>query len=365
MAAVSLLALPAELELEIMSILDAGPMLCLALSCRAFQELFKSPAIQYAYELRLTVMQDNGTNIPLETLHSRLQRLRKSWEWLNWTFGGTVKLPGILEAYELRSGIFAKIDRPGTFLSICGLSSATRTGHPCSVRSLGFRADKFAIDPSQDLIAILEEIRLPNGEKHVQVHARRISTDDIHPNAKVDGFHLDFVQRFLIYEPTSHDFPPDVYNFEMLSKDAFILMSVSGPGKIHVCKFSPTCPATPTVVATLLLPPTASSKVDFFVTHSVRLPECLTPGTLLMPVPHSRIHVFTGTRPTQTSPIRSLCTVGRSFAAYSGLTTKLESKRYPGTIGAYMTLGSRSIDRKWAHPALRMVIAYYVGHSIT
>ncbi|KAJ3504547.1 hypothetical protein NLJ89_g7881 [Agrocybe chaxingu] len=193
MAAMSLLALPAELQLEIMGILDAGSLLCLALCCRALHELFKSPAIQYAYELLLTVMQDNGTDIPLGVLQSSLRRLRKGWESLDWTFGEIVKLPGGSSRYELISGIFVKVNANETDFSVCRLSSATQTGWTRTKALLDFRATDFAIDPSHDLIVLLEKRELSDGRRRIQAHARRISIDAAHPNAKVDSFHFDYV----------------------------------------------------------------------------------------------------------------------------------------------------------------------------
>ncbi|CAA7262359.1 unnamed protein product [Cyclocybe aegerita] len=325
MGAGSFLALPAELQLEIMGILDAGSMLSLALSCRALHEQFKSPAIQYAYELLLSSMQDNGADVPLDILQLSLRRLRKGWESLDWTFGETVKLPGDLGRYALISGIFVKIDRKGADLSVCGLSSATQTGRTRTTASLDFHAIDFTIDPSQDLIVLLEKRELPDGRRRIQAHARCISADGAHPSAKVDSFQFDFVRHgsyshkilladdvvaiwshhgdgrlllwnwregFLIYDSICSNLPKDIYSLEMLSREAFILMSVSGPGKFYVCKFSPMVPAPPTIVATLMLPPTASSGLLSFVTHSTQLPVRPVPGTPFMPVPDSRIHVF-------------------------------------------------------------------------
>ncbi|KAJ3508250.1 hypothetical protein NLJ89_g5861 [Agrocybe chaxingu] len=381
MAAMSLLALPAELQLEIMGILDAGSLLCLALCCRALHELFKSPAIQYTYELLLTVMQDNGTDIPLDVLQSSLQRLRKGWESLDWTFGEIVKLPGGSSRYELISGIFVMMDRNSADFSVCRLSSATQTGWTRTITSLDFCAIDFTIDPSHDLLVLLEKQELPDGRGRIQAHARRISTDGAHPNANVDSFHFEFIRHtayshriqladdvvavwshhggrlllwnwregFLIHDSVCSNLPKDIYSLEMLSRKAFILKANSGPGKIYVCKFSPTVPAPPTIVATLLLPPTASSDLLSFVTHS-----SLIPG-------YTSSRWSTELRLANTTPILSLCTVAHSCAIYIQLAIKLKLKRYLGTVGAHTTHVSQSGEYSRLDAAPHTGFAYYAS----
>ena len=134
--------------------------------CRAFNDVIKqSLELQYKIELAADGLVD-GIGVDLTTAErlALLYDRRKRWRVLDWTKRTAVSVPGACQAYELVDGVFAKSMMSGTHLYGPGSHHLNATWLPTRsqpARSLvrediGVATRDFAIDPSQDLIALVD-----------------------------------------------------------------------------------------------------------------------------------------------------------------------------------------------------------------
>lgn len=143
--------------------------------------VFHSVELRYIIELGADNLLDNpkfplGGSPPLTT-QERLNLLldrRRRWRTLDWTQRITVPLPGACQAYELVGGVFAKSMRgngneelwpPGSkhlmatwlptrhFTAIDGIHGSVKS---IVTEDLGIPTRDFAIDPTQDILALVE-----------------------------------------------------------------------------------------------------------------------------------------------------------------------------------------------------------------
>ncbi|KAF8892364.1 hypothetical protein CPB84DRAFT_1783816 [Gymnopilus junonius] len=180
-----LVALPQEIVIHILSNLDYSSLLCCGSTCRLLYEICKdSLELQYIIELAIDGFKKPITNAPHSELVSRLHNLRRSWAELDCKQFKKIELKNQCRAYELVAGLFAMSDGHG--LSLAWLPSSTMPGRSLEYPSLGFLVRDFAIDPTQDLIVILEDDHNPvvfADNRHVRLHIRTISTIEFHPAA--------------------------------------------------------------------------------------------------------------------------------------------------------------------------------------
>jgi hypothetical protein len=119
--------------------------------------------LQYLIELGTDNMIDGsrkpGSLSTAERLRLLLDR-RRRWRELDWSQRVSVDMPAQCMAYELVGGSFAKtmvVDDPEKKqLMITKLPSRYRNVSTTIHEDLGVPARDFAIDPSQDLLALLE-----------------------------------------------------------------------------------------------------------------------------------------------------------------------------------------------------------------
>lgn len=78
-----------------------------------------------------------------------------AWRQLQWRFKTVVKIDGACDAYELVAGVFAKAD--SNQLTLTWLPSRYEDKYSTLHHDLGFVIRDFAMDPTQDLVAILQE----------------------------------------------------------------------------------------------------------------------------------------------------------------------------------------------------------------
>ena len=216
---VSLLELPADVLIEILSYLDYRSLSrCTSVSqvlptyvaivvykliqcCKSlFSTTLESSHLLYTLELGLNVMKDTGSGKPHAELLRLLRERRTAWEDLNWRSLSIARMSGDCQAYELVAGVFSKSD--GEELSLHWLPSSTSDGRAIVHQSLGLSIRDFAIDTTQDLVVILEDdFRLvfldlsksPTQEfaspvvwgqsRLVRLHFRTVSDNKIHPQA--------------------------------------------------------------------------------------------------------------------------------------------------------------------------------------
>ncbi|CAA7262334.1 unnamed protein product [Cyclocybe aegerita] len=321
--------LPEELISEIMMLLDSYSILQMALSCRSFHETFLTKPIRYIYELGLNGMQDAGSNKPPDELLVLLRDRQRRWVELDWKSVHVVKAPGNRLFPKLAAGTLSYSD--GTDLFVLYLPSARNPGHALHRTSLDFKIHDFAIDPSQDLVVVLEAIELPSRDRRLSLHCRTISTNLAHPKAAqgvlsftipnhplgdqlwkvrlqiaddVCAFHSgdrvrprlllwNWNMGLLLFDSLDEVLPDYIETFNFLRRDAFTLTSSISGGLIHVYLFSPVALANPILIASLALPlPAPSYTVASLWTPSVHLQQHPMPEALFTHSTETRTHVF-------------------------------------------------------------------------
>lgn len=115
-----------------------------------------SSDIQYCIELALNGMERiAGTTRPHSELVAELRKRRLDWDNLRWTGPKKIEITGRCKAYELVGGVFAKTS--GEDMLYVHLPTQTEDVWTHHNLDLGFPIRDFAMDPSMDLVAILEE----------------------------------------------------------------------------------------------------------------------------------------------------------------------------------------------------------------
>lgn len=129
--------------------------------CRALKNFIGSYSeLQYIVELGADGMVDGSSRrlSYAERLKMLLDR-RKAWLSLTWKRHSIVPMPGACQAYELVGGVFAKTTGGRHFIA-SWLPSGTEDGHQLPRDDLGLLTRDFAIDPTQDLVAFVEDDNL-------------------------------------------------------------------------------------------------------------------------------------------------------------------------------------------------------------
>jgi hypothetical protein len=129
-----------------------------AQTCTAMYELFKSSsALAYTIQLYLDGLKDAGTSYSHSVLIESLVRRRQAWLALD------VKEPLIraqpyFTTYEIAGGAFAHIS--SDYFEISWLPTAhNANGRTHRTPLIGISPDEFTMDPTQDLVVFLEDIR--------------------------------------------------------------------------------------------------------------------------------------------------------------------------------------------------------------
>ncbi|KAI0773132.1 senescence-associated protein-domain-containing protein [Trametes elegans] len=339
--------LPAELLVEILQHLDLKDVLRCRLVCRSILYTVKeSLRLQYSIELAADGLVD-GVGCPL-TVAERYKLLlerRKRWRFLDWTHVTPISAPALCQAYELVDGVFASSEDNGLngsrHLSLTWLPTFCEPARYIVRQNMGFALRDFAIDPSQDLIALV----VANDPNHLvglnlAIHLRTMSTNKPHPQARVPELNApipfqigsSFIQivddivgvYFWVHGPglliwnwrtgktvvksVGFTLSTGAYDFAFLSNRAYMITVTTGPGSIEIYTFdgdgdvslstgahSPSLGGNPlpTKVAVLELPPTKPGQGPTrFQTHSAPFVARPTPGRAFETSPDSRLHVM-------------------------------------------------------------------------
>ncbi|KAH7925961.1 hypothetical protein BV22DRAFT_1194726 [Leucogyrophana mollusca] len=282
-----LLDLPFELIVSILRKLDARSLLrCCSVSHALNALIASSTELQYLIELALDGMHD-GPPSTLSTADrlARLRQLRAAWAALALPPAVSVPMPGPCQAYELVAGVFAKTTtttRTAPFATqflATALPGVADPGWSLERDDLGVPTRDFAIDPSQDLIALVQLDRddppfvaqfMPPGD--LRIHLRTLSTNAPHSGARVPVLHCavpfpitgafiqivdDVVGMLFWAEPdgpriilwnwvtgreivdqTNSQLPPGTWDFSFLSSRAYMLTCATGHGSIEIFTFS-------------------------------------------------------------------------------------------------------------------------------
>ncbi|KDQ56131.1 hypothetical protein JAAARDRAFT_59537 [Jaapia argillacea MUCL 33604] len=191
--------LPNELIVGVLNELDFRDLL----KCRGVSQSFKnlidhSPHLKYKIELAVAGMIDaGGNNISIKERRTRLMKYQSNWTDLQWQQVENLPLSGG-NVWELFGNVMAVKTRSG------GLSFKRLAGHSRSVaakswdlENLGVEFMTFALDPSQDLLVLVETTRqglggLPtiSGTQPFRIHLRSMSTGEDHPSSLDSIYHL-------------------------------------------------------------------------------------------------------------------------------------------------------------------------------
>jgi hypothetical protein len=138
--------------------------------CRFWNHLIQDTlSLQYKIELGANGMQDGPAGgLPVTERMRLLKKRREAWRSLAFTKRVTVPTPGECHAYELVGGVFAKamnpqhditvLGNPGSrHLSLVSLPSSAAAPRILVRDDIGILCRDFGIDPTQDLIALVEQ----------------------------------------------------------------------------------------------------------------------------------------------------------------------------------------------------------------
>ena len=248
-------------------------------------------------------MEDTGSKIPYLNLLFLLRDRQHAWERLKWKQTTTVVVPHHCKAYDLVAGVFASSD--GQNLNIVGLPSNGNEGYAMT-RTPNFPIRDFAIDPTEDVVAFLEE----STQNLQRIHIRKISTNaplsiltfSVPPDNDFLTLLLQFgwdllclhyasriliwnwKKKSLIFDSSCQNLPYDIGDFVFLSRDTFLVTSTS----LHIYVFNP--PSSAILVATLELPVTPhGGQIGI---HSGPLHGRPPSGILFTPASSERIQVL-------------------------------------------------------------------------
>ncbi|KAF9480909.1 hypothetical protein BDN70DRAFT_877099 [Pholiota conissans] len=309
--ATDLLSIPQDLLLRILAELDAGSLIRCGMTCKSMHETVKStPSLQYALLLHLEGLRDTRTSTSpgYHELIEQLVRRRRERMLLrpNVLKRDSIELPGGHERHALVGNVFANLNQRHE-LDIVWLPTPDNLEEVKVQRiAQSINTRFFAMDPGQDMIALVEEPEEPVSSTDayiIRIHIRTISTDTVHPLAKESPlvfsiFYTEFwshfflestlsvaqtslalhtqkewkVKRLLIWDWRTSDLlldsslslDPSLSDnraFRLLTADLFVLTDVQGSGSIRLYKLVypdviDTSPSTPTHLATFHLPQT-------------------------------------------------------------------------------------------------------------
>ncbi|KAF8192058.1 hypothetical protein BJ912DRAFT_924971 [Pholiota molesta] len=171
--------LPRELQIEVLSNLDAVSLIHCAMTCTSIYDIFQgSSLLAYTIELHRDGLKDAGTSLNYPDLIAALRRRRKKWLSLKIKEPLTYLTQHNCDVFELVGGAYA--DTSKDCLEMRWLPNASNVKAKALQRSsIGISAANFTMDPTQDLMVIVEE-----GDDPHSLHIRSISTNSIHPQAR-------------------------------------------------------------------------------------------------------------------------------------------------------------------------------------
>ncbi|OSC98108.1 hypothetical protein PYCCODRAFT_1480843 [Trametes coccinea BRFM310] len=341
--------LPEELLVEILDRLELKYLLRCRLVCRYLRAIIeKSIQLQYHIELEADGLVDGiGCPLTIAERYALLLQRRKRWRLLRWSHIVPISAPGRCQAYELVDGVFASSAASefvaSPHLSFTWLPTEREPARTIERADVGLAVRDFAIDPSQDLMAIVvadseaDDLSNPG----LLIILRTMSENKPHPLAAstelraLVPFELgtSFIQIaddvigvfFWVHGPgliifnwrtgktvvrvTDLRLPLGVYDFAFLSSRAYMITVASGQGTIEIYRFSGDVdvaassqggsPSTiadsplPTRVAVLSLPAVKPGQaVQRFSTHSSPFVARRTPGRPFETAPDCKIHVM-------------------------------------------------------------------------
>ncbi|KAF8809269.1 hypothetical protein BYT27DRAFT_7163161 [Phlegmacium glaucopus] len=221
------LCLPEELQVEILMHVDYRSLLRCTSVCKSLNHTIKEySGIQYIIELGANGMEAASASCTLS--HTELlQKLRdhlKAWDQLDWKRFRVLPSGDFTacRAYELVAGTFSTSN--GLDLFVMWLPSATHDGRALRHNTIGFSIRDFAIDPTEDVIAFLENESSPSSNLNwtIRLHLRTISSNRPHPLAREGTLSFNM--------PSDAIFGNFMFNATLqLAYDMLVLSITTGP----------------------------------------------------------------------------------------------------------------------------------------
>ncbi|KAK0200163.1 hypothetical protein DFS33DRAFT_128619 [Desarmillaria ectypa] len=334
----SLLSLPPEILTQCLESLNYWSLLQCMKVCRTFKNVVNgSLALQYTIELAIDGMEDgNSSHLSNTDRLGRLRDLRRAWANLNWKEFTSIPFSGECSAYELVAGVFVKMFM-GRDFSLTRLPSSVRpTMDQVELPDQDMLVKDFAMDPSQDFLAMLVDDASPPSyttDRILTMHLRSLSTLHDHPEAKIPQINISihpgemwanlvgvctiqvaqdslalFIRqpikeshlyiwnwktgKLLISHDDNYGLPRGVYHFGFVTRDAYILTTTWTPGYIYLVQMSDEIQYKTIVV--LCLPEIVDNiQVEAVITHSGAITASATDGEQFIAIPERRIHTFT------------------------------------------------------------------------
>ncbi|TFK85394.1 hypothetical protein K466DRAFT_494844, partial [Polyporus arcularius HHB13444] len=266
-----LLKLPQELLVETLKYLDLTELLRCNLICSLLRNVIQdSLELQYRIELAADGLVDGiGCSLSTSERLARLLELRARWHYLDWADVKPIQAPAMCQAYELVDGVFASSMGNGLsgsrHLALTWLPNRREAERTVERSDLGVTVRDFAIDPSQDLMALV----IADEVESFNIHLRTMSGNKPHPRAaqpelkapipfQVGNSFIQIVDDivgtfFWVHGPglliwnwrtgknVVHcivDLPTGAYDFAFLSSRAFMLTVATGAGSIELYTFT-------------------------------------------------------------------------------------------------------------------------------
>ncbi|KAK1228646.1 hypothetical protein PQX77_008240 [Marasmius sp. AFHP31] len=183
---VNLLDIPVELLYQVLACLDYRSLASCKLVCKRLRQLInESSALQYILELAITGNVDGQhSSLPVAEKLSALRSHQRAWDKLKWNrelqwpmAGGNI--------WELFGNVLAQKDREG-WLMFRQLPSRYRGIEDKEWRvKPDFRTRDLGMDPSQDLLVLVEAPRCP--DRSYRFHIKTLSSCTKHPLYVGDG----------------------------------------------------------------------------------------------------------------------------------------------------------------------------------
>ncbi|KAJ7618025.1 hypothetical protein FB45DRAFT_216911 [Roridomyces roridus] len=287
----SFMLVPPEILCEILGLLQAETMLGCSTVCRTWHDAIRSsPILQYTIELwkdGLIPAYDNSSIVAQDRLNA-LQDRRRAWRDIAWSSQTVIDIGfHTCKAFEFVGGVFAVQEREPNFctVSLTDLVADPNTSVSTRRHALPPGIDlqnhvDFAMDPTQDLLAILYR---PGGTTGI-LSFRRVSDLRIHPLARdsavrfemedIDDNFLEDVTMHISYDIVAISFVvpgrlvifdwrrclllvdlavSDHSGFQFISSRAFLLGSSEADGQVEIYTLNVEQPSH-THVATLRFP---------------------------------------------------------------------------------------------------------------
>ncbi|KAF9479670.1 hypothetical protein BDN70DRAFT_878543 [Pholiota conissans] len=214
------LAIPEELQIKILSCLDGVSVTLCAMACKSLNEMVKSSSqLQCIVELHLDglVLAPPTPNVDYPRTIERLLHQRQAWMALDWGKTSAIQINGIWTTFNSGSGALAGLNVDTKHYEIVYLSTIDNANiRPNIQRDLpDISAREIAMDMSQDLIVLLEDLTYIEPQSQEQCHSIRLHLHSI----SSDGIHQLAQHSPLEIIPFRRDTPRGcVYNIQIVGK---------------------------------------------------------------------------------------------------------------------------------------------------